>query len=927
VSETGVTARPAWSVGFGVLIGLGAQFLIDREMYRPGIALYAAAVAIAVWGGFGAARSLLDTADFEVGRVQTPTPLLAAVWGLAVVATVGAIVAFDVIAATNRDFAIWTLALIVLVAVVSYPFRDLPQLTTRPRPEAVAAVVMCMAIAAVPRLLDLSSLPFGFWFDEAENVLQGQRIREDSAYRPVFIPGTFLAPAHLGYAMALSTAVFGDTVFAARFVTVAMGLVSVLAIGLVTRRLWGPWAACVAMLLLALSRWHITISRIAMHNIAVPAFALATLALLLRAMRSGRRLDWALVGIVGGLGLGFYSAFAASLLGVGALAVFVLVRHRALAGAAVGIGIAAVVLIGAVGPVLKFAQQDRDLFFLRQEQTSLFSIVPEEEQNRLIVENAETYLRSFNDRGDNNGRHNDPGRPMLSFWVAPLAIIGLALSVANLRRPLAAGLVLWFVVGLIPGILSNPGEAPNTLRSIGTMAPAYLFACLTVITATSTRPFAGAPASTGPRELFSKLRTARNPRPVIAAIVCLGLILGGMHEVSVYFGKQSEHPSVWGGHSTPETIASRLALDATDTHEVWLVQGMHAEPSTMRFFIDDYSAFERYRPSHGTILPFSGERDVLIIGDRRTGTNRDLLTSLHPDAIVTEYAANETDRPEVITIEISAESIRAVQGLVYSEGGGPEVVVANIDATARSGAEAIWSGGLVAPLDATYSLRVIGDAAATVVIDGAEIALCPAGANEATIRLGRGGHDLVVRSTPSTAPLGLQWRTGADDWRPIEDRNFVRRPFQSRGLLASQFDGEEAVGPPVFRQIDGSAHFDFWIGRGEPPATTLWRGFVTIPTPGMHRFWLNSDDPASLQFNNAQVVTVPLEGGEGIFEANLEVGTYPIQVTATDIEPWSHVRLEWAALDGPRGRIPPELLTPDFSGEPTIVAMTGAGCG
>ncbi len=82
----------------------------------------------------------------------------------------------------------------------------------------------------------------------------------------------------------------------------------------------------------------------------------------------------------------------------------------------------------------------------------------------------------FNVRGDPNGRHNLPGRPMLDAISGALFVLGVALAAVRLHRPRWALLLLWPAWTLLGGILSLSFEAPQSLRANGALPAAYLLA-------------------------------------------------------------------------------------------------------------------------------------------------------------------------------------------------------------------------------------------------------------------------------------------------------------------------------------------------------------------------------------------------------------------------------------------------------------------
>ncbi len=58
------------------------------------------------------------------------------------------------------------------------------------------------------RLYRFDQVPFGLWYDEAENGLEALKILNQSGYLPVFVQTTAL-PAHFNYLIALSFQVLG----------------------------------------------------------------------------------------------------------------------------------------------------------------------------------------------------------------------------------------------------------------------------------------------------------------------------------------------------------------------------------------------------------------------------------------------------------------------------------------------------------------------------------------------------------------------------------------------------------------------------------------------------------------------------------------------------------------------------------------------
>ena len=69
------------------------------------------------------------------------------------------------------------------------------------------------------------------------------------------------------------------------------------------------------------------------------------------------------------------------------------------------------------------------------ESASVFTGKSQAEAIKAIQETASKHLLMFNYRGDGNGRHNLPGRPMLDDVTGVLFVLGIALSLWRWRRP------------------------------------------------------------------------------------------------------------------------------------------------------------------------------------------------------------------------------------------------------------------------------------------------------------------------------------------------------------------------------------------------------------------------------------------------------------------------------------------------------------
>ena len=108
------------------------------------------------------------------------------------------------------------------------------------------------ASAFFMRLYRFDQVPFGTWFDEADNGLNALRILNEPGYLPAFVESTNL-PAHFLYQIALSFRILGVSTLSLRAVSVLFGLGTVAAAYLTGRELFNRKMGLVIAFLLAVS--------------------------------------------------------------------------------------------------------------------------------------------------------------------------------------------------------------------------------------------------------------------------------------------------------------------------------------------------------------------------------------------------------------------------------------------------------------------------------------------------------------------------------------------------------------------------------------------------------------------------------------------------------------------------------------------------
>ncbi len=365
-----------------------------------------------------------------------------------------------------------------------------------------------LVLAAGLRFYRLDSIPPGLHYDQAHDAILAWETRIGQT-RPVFYTAFTGMEPLMAYSVALVMAALGHTARALHITSAVYGLLTVALTYFLARDMFGGpntgrsrWTGLLAAGLVATSPWHLITSRNGFRAVTLPFAAALTVWALWTAFRTGRRRWYALAGAALGLTAYTYTSSRFVPIAVG-LFLLLLVRDRRflrahLGGLALMLGVAALVF----APLGLFYAQNPDYFFVRADQTWVFS--PALNKGDLwgtLRENALVVLGMFSVSGDRNWRFNIAARPVLDPLLSVLTVLGLLLFVWRAGRgdrDLAAGspreglppipgwapyafTLIWLAVLLLPSLLSVEGR-PSSLRAVGMLPFLYLLPAVAVVT-------------------------------------------------------------------------------------------------------------------------------------------------------------------------------------------------------------------------------------------------------------------------------------------------------------------------------------------------------------------------------------------------------------------------------------------------------------
>lgn len=323
-------------------------------------------------------------------------------------------------------------------------------------------------------MIDLEVAPPGLWRDEAYNGVFARGILEGS-FAMYFMDKE---PLFL-YIQALSVALFGNTIFALRIVSALVGIATVTAEYFLVKSLFGRGAAIVAALGLAVSYWHVAMSRNSFRAIMVPLFATLVLYFFWRGVASlqgsGKKGLWYL-GIAGALvGLSMYTYISARFIPV--VLVFFLgwlliTRQPGRKGQVIGFAVLAAVSLLVFAPLGAYYVMDPEAFFGRPGQV-LAGGFGDGVLNSLLalLSGFARALGAFFVQGDLEWRHNIAGRPAMDILTGVFLLTGLLVAVFKLGKPAFALVLLASAVMLIPSAITI--DNPHYLRAMGALPAVY----------------------------------------------------------------------------------------------------------------------------------------------------------------------------------------------------------------------------------------------------------------------------------------------------------------------------------------------------------------------------------------------------------------------------------------------------------------------
>jgi drug/metabolite transporter superfamily protein YnfA len=418
----------------------------------------------------------------DVGAVASPRAHRGLLGGVAVASGMLAFVTLEKNTFTPLGTVAWLTACgAFLAATWDWPsgswWRERLAAWRRPRAEprlswTLLVLTLVLLVAAFYRFYQLDATPAEPTSDHIEKLLDVREIM--NGRRPIFLPNNAGREAIMFYWTAGLSSLLGFGFLTLKFSAALAGLLSIPAVFLLARELFNPRVGLIAAFVVAISKWHVNITRLGLRFPFSPLFSALSLYFLYRALRANRRNDWLLAGLLLGLGQFGYTTMRIMPLVFAAWIAAKLILDRdfgpaGLRGFVGNILASAGAAALAVLPMARYAYEFPQDFFRRTLTRSTGAEEPLVGDTALVfLDNMKNGLLAFNWRGDRGWFHNLSNDPLLDPVSGALFVIGVCyLGWLLLRRDVrAAYLGLAFLMLLLPSTLAVafPAENPSTSR-------------------------------------------------------------------------------------------------------------------------------------------------------------------------------------------------------------------------------------------------------------------------------------------------------------------------------------------------------------------------------------------------------------------------------------------------------------------------------
>jgi hypothetical protein len=549
--------------------------------------------------------------------------------------------------------------------------------------------------------------------------------------------------------------------------------------------------------------------------------------------------------------------------------------------------------------------------------------------------NLHKHVLMFTVAGDNNGRHNLPGTPMLDGITGACFLLGLGMCLRRLGHWFYLLLICWLVASVLGGIASLDFEAPQGARTIGAVAPIALIAALplallargawhaamALLERGAGRRRADAATRQGAASGAS-WRVQLAATMLAAAVTAVPLTMAYARTTDKYFTQQATSMDSWSAMEGLQTIIGREAAALTaQGYEVRTAPSITGDPALLYTAGYDVPAYDTGVPVQ---LPIPGGGLALLI----PVTDQSVLSYVRqsfPTAPVLPLApAFDHGLTQAYAVIVRPQDAAANLG-VTATFNGSGLALQHVEGPVRwppdsgaRGTATVRGTLLITSAQAWHPIafRISGARQASIAIDGQR---WDGRAGTPPLRLGAGNHRLVVQASgPAGSGIGIQWNmtsgasalSGDGAWSDVPAAMLAAPTLPAGGLLGLYYTGSQIGAIPSLARVDQTVYTYFQtppVGANFPFAAR-WLGTLHVAQAGSYAFRLDSVGPGTLLIDGRSVAASIGAPDEGTVV--LSAGSHTIQLDYSGTGSYLHCYLTWAPPGQTLGPIPASAIDP-----------------
>ncbi len=783
----------------------------------------------------------------------------------------------------------------------------------------LVAFALIFIFAIFLRVYKLNEIPPGIYVDETNAALDALYILEGRQVTP-FGTGWYGTPNGYIYYMAGVIKLFGASWMSLKWISLIPAILTIPAVFFLTRLMFGPIPGLIAMLLMAVSRWHLSMSRWGWNETAPPLFQVLALFFLFRGLRDRRPLDYALSGIITGL---MTYTYLSSRLAFYTIILFIFYWfitdptgwQESLRRSWAGIFIFFLSILVAVGPILVTYVSDPFSYTNRVNEISIIGDIKNQNSISPLTDNIVDILKFFHHTGDLQGKHNLPGEPMVDPFTGLFFAIGIIYALLNLRDYRKFLLLTWLVIGLAGSFLSSNHKSPQSYRSLTALPAVILLAAITIDQCARSINLAIKQKSV---KYFPVLV---NNLPIIFIFIVLSG--ASLWEANTYFNKQAKSIDVISGFNPIENGIAHEVIQAYRDHKAIYLSPRFSEFSPLRYLL--YAEVKNQtgqnsledRP-YQVLLPEVNlpvpdtQQDVIFLLDYEYYLLSNYFLDIYPDAKI-DLISLPNGGPLYVKIDIPREQVAEIQGVIQRiKNPSAAIEEKKVDfiewnSVVNTSSEVEWEGFI--RLENGVNIDLFADKNIQIYLDH--------NLWSGATYLGRGiYHLLVIKPQDYTQSFRFSWKIEDNNIEIVPTDALFNIPQPRNGLMSSYYSNLDWEGDPVFQQITPFLLLA-WPDQnpilGENDFSARYTGSILVEEAGSYLFKVQADDGARLLLDGTEVGAGLKPNQPNDFEviSELTKGEHKIQIDYFQQGGGSALRLYWQFEDGPLTPVPPEVLTPD----------------